>query len=50
MNKFLEEDEMDELEDEADDYDEYDMDHGSEGDMDGEFPFCCEPQASLNSS
>jgi E3 ubiquitin-protein ligase HUWE1 len=48
--QILEEDEMDELEDEADDYDDYDMDHGSEGDMDGEVPFCCEPKASLVSS
>lgn len=48
--QILEEDEMDELEDEADDYDDYDMDHGSEGDMDGEVPFRCEPQASLISS
>ena len=34
---------MDELEEEVDDYDDYDMDHGSEGDMEGEkihFKFC----------
>lgn len=31
-----EEDEIDELEEDAEDYDDYDMDHGTEGDMDGE--------------
>lgn len=31
-----EEDEIDELEEDAEDYDEYDMDHGTEGDMEGE--------------
>ena len=36
LTLYVEEDEeMDEMDDEMDDYDDYDMDHGSEGEMDG---------------